>query len=454
MNIRINGLPNEQYVRAPRVTQFRRNGFFVFQEPSTHLNPRMPIIQQLQEGDLAAENDQQTILSGLWSEPPDSRNHSATRDLQRQELLHAVLHTYPSPFRPSGGEKQRILLAMALKKLHLVPPELETLYVLDEPTGSLDDARRDVFLNMLFAEFQRRPFTILFITHDYSIISQMYRHFEHLIPETVFHELKRTSGRFVKMIAFAPDRYLKWIAELKPVKSSVRKAKPVLRIDSDYRVFGRRLSLFRAGDSNQPASLELFPGQMAYLKAPSGLGKTTLVKSVMGFIKPDRLRAELCGFPVSEKTPANFWAKQIWGRRAGLVFQHADEALNPKSTVFQTFVGLPLKKRLTRDMLLSALQEIFEAKLSPSFLDQKVAHLSGGQKQRLNIMRTLIIDLELVILDEPFNGLDLSAVKKVLSIINRKRRNGTAFLVIAHNEEIFSRLIPEQSTYLLEAVEE
>ncbi len=433
LDIRINNLPYERYVHSSLVKEFRKKGFFVFQEPSTHLNPQMRIIDQLNEGDLAAENDQQAILSGLW------------RPLS-MEQIRPILNAFPRPYRPSGGEKQRILLAMALKKLHLFPPGPESLYVFDEPTGSLDDAHRNRFLEMLLAEYERRPFTILFITHDYSIISQMYDRFEHLIPSTVFRELRRLNVSQVAMRNFAPDNYLKWLNKLQPLKKPRNKQQPVVYFDRDFRVFNRRLELFK---NDRPADLQIFPGEMAYLKAPSGQGKTTLAKSLMGFIKPDRMKAELCGHPLTEKTTIKYRSKHIWGKQAGLVFQHADEALNAKSTVFQSFLGLPLRKNLSRETLLSALQEIFDFELRPEFLDQKVAHLSGGQKQRLNIMRTLILDLELIILDEPLNGLDLTAIKKVLTLINKRLRNGTAFLVIAHNEEIFSRIIPPELTYYL-----
>jgi ABC-type multidrug transport system ATPase subunit len=84
-----------------------------------------------------------------------------------------------------------------------------------------------------------------------------------------------------------------------------------------------------------------------------------------------------------------------------------------------------------------------------ALLDKKVAHLSGGQKQRLNLMRSLCLGVSLLILDEPLNGLDFVSVKKVLALLEHKRREGCSFLIISHNEEIFDLFIPQKKVFYL-----
>jgi len=132
-----------------------------------------------------------------------------------------------------------------------------------------------------------------------------------------------------------------------------------------------------------------------------------------------------------------------------MVFQHADESLNLASTVRETFKGLPLKRRLTRDKLINYLAELFDRPISDSFLNKKVSFLSGGQKQRLNLLRSLILGTNLIILDEPLNGLDFTSVKKVLSLLDVKRADGSALLMISHNEEIFEHFVDEDHIYYL-----
>ncbi|MDO5575722.1 MAG: ATP-binding cassette domain-containing protein, partial [Fibrobacter sp.] len=139
----------------------------------------------------------------------------------------------------------------------------------------------------------------------------------------------------------------------------------------------------------------------------------------------------------------------IWGKRAGMVFQHADEALNLESTVKETFKGLPLKERLQTETLKSKLLELFDAPIADQFLNKKVKYLSGGQKQRLNLLRTLILTPDLIVLDEPLNGLDFNSVRKVLSLLDEKRAQGSALLMISHNEEIFENFIDKRHVFHL-----
>ncbi len=131
------------------------------------------------------------------------------------------------------------------------------------------------------------------------------------------------------------------------------------------------------------------------------------------------------------------------------MFQHADEALNLEASVKETFKGLPLKTKLDTDQIKSHLNELFADELTLEFLNKKVAFLSGGQKQRLNLLRTLILGLDLIILDEPLNGLDFISIKKVLAILEKKRSEGCAFLMISHNEEIFENFVDKSRIYYL-----
>jgi ABC-type dipeptide/oligopeptide/nickel transport system ATPase subunit len=133
-----------------------------------------------------------------------------------------------------------------------------------------------------------------------------------------------------------------------------------------------------------------------------------------------------------------------------MIFQHADEALDLESTVKETFDGLPFpNKKISTEQLVTSLKELFDGEISHTFLSTKVKFLSGGQKQRLNLLRTLILRPALIILDEPLNGLDFDSVRKVISLLEEKRRAGSALLMISHNEEIFDAVVaPEQIFYL------
>ncbi len=451
LTITIDDEPYEKYLHRREVRELKANSFFVFQEPSTHLNPLMTLDAQLNEGNLSAAPHQQEILNQLFEKSPAD-------DIPR------LLEVYPKPHRPSGGEKQRMLLAMAFKKIDVLlangSANSKELFVFDEPTGSLDNYYRDLFLTMLFERFRKLNFTALLITHDYSMISRINERYAQLMHLIAFKEFSlRGSGVVVN--DFKPKEYLQWLASLKPVSNSLSKvydlvedSSPVLTIEPEAVVFGRRLRISRTQDSREGSSLMLHRGSMVYLKAASGVGKTTIVKAVMGLLRADRVTAQLDGIAISEKSPRKLWQEKIWGKKMALVFQHADEALNPESTVKQVFAGLPTMIRhggTSEEEITRVLAELFDIELNEAFLNKKVKYLSGGQKQRLNLLRGLSLNTDVLILDEPLNGLDFESGGKVVAMLRRKQREGKGILVISHNEEIFDRLVGEGNVYYLSA---
>lgn len=193
LDISINGENYPEYLRSARTQKFQEAGFFVFQEPSSHLNPLIRLQAQLREGSLADAPGEQEILQHLWNNTPEKE-------------IRKLLEVYPKPHRPSGGEKQRFLLAMAFKKLLRMQQEgraQEGLYVFDEPSGSLDNHFRNRFLEMLFQRFRKGAFSAIFITHDYSIISEIYNRHADLREQIAFKELSRQDNRLV-LQDFAP----------------------------------------------------------------------------------------------------------------------------------------------------------------------------------------------------------------------------------------------------------
>jgi ABC-type glutathione transport system ATPase component len=358
---------------------------------------------------------------------------------------------FPKPYRPSGGEKQRVLLAMAFKKIDVLMKTggvgARSFFVFDEPTGSLDNKYRNLFLELLLEKYRQRPFTVMIITHDYSVISELYAKYRGLLPKVHLKELRRAEGKSVEVVDFSAHEYLSWLSG--GTQSPPAPGAPVLEFCARFSVFGRQLCLYKDPDHTQPADLVIRKGEIVYVKAPSGVGKTTLAKVIMGLYPAQRLAMTLCGMRITEKTRKKVWEAKIWGKNAGMVFQHADESLNLAVSVSETFAGLPLVEKFTPEGLASALAELFEGPVTDAFLHKKVAMLSGGQKQRLNLLRTIVLGTDLLILDEPLNGLDFLSVKKVLSILDKKRSEGTALLMISHNEEIFDPLAGPDKTFYL-----
>jgi peptide/nickel transport system ATP-binding protein len=442
-SIVVNGEPYERYLRGPWPAAFQRNGFFVFQEPSTHLNPLLTIGDQLHEGSLANAPDETPILRELWNGMED-------------ETIHGLLEVFPKPYRPSGGEKQRMLLVMAFKRLDMMlaeqPPERPPLFVFDEPTGSLDNHFRDLFLSMLFTRFRQRPFTVLLISHDYSMISHVQKTYANLAGGIRYKELV-SHGGILALQDFLPETYLSWLAKQRPVPALRGKAPGVdhlVTVGSRVEVFGRTLTITRDKKGNEEAPMQIRRGNMVYLKAPSGTGKTTIVKLMMGLASGSKFRMNLGDTVITEKTSREIWRQVIWGKQMTMVFQHADEALNPRSTVEETFAGLPSRHKQTREDVVRTLRELFDPEdVTEAFLTKEVRLLSGGQKQRLNLLRGFFLDTDVLIVDEPLNGLDFESTTKVIAMLQAKQQAGKGILLISHNEEIFDRQVPKENVYYL-----
>jgi peptide/nickel transport system ATP-binding protein len=443
LRITVNGTPYSSYRAEPSTKEIMDNSFFVFQEPSSHLNSLMKISDQINEGSLRLSKDEAGILGKLWQ-------HS------NGDAIRKVLDVYPKPYRPSGGEKQRVLLAMAFKKIDVFMktrgPEARSFFVFDEPTGSLDNNYRNLFLQLLIEKYSQRPFTVMIITHDYSVISELYTRYKALIPKIHLQELRRKDGAEVEVVDFSAAEYLDWLRAGPPRAFFGGTAEPVLDFRARFTVFDRNLCLYRDVAHTIPADLTIHRGEMVYIKAASGVGKTTLAKVIMGLYTAQKFDMVLCGVRLTEKSSQKTWATGIWGRKAGMVFQHADESLNLAASVKETFNGLPVAEKLGRERLPSVLAELFEGRVTPAFLGKKVAMLSGGQKQRLNLLRTIVLGADLLVLDEPLNGLDFVSVKKVLSILDKKRSEGAALLMISHNEEIFDHFVDKDHVYYLAEV--
>ena len=437
LSVTVNRMSYARYVSTGEAERFRKGGFFVFQEPSTHLNPLMTLSDQLTEGTLAGSPPLDPSLTALWQSP-------SAGELER------MLEVFPKPHRPSGGEKQRVLCAMAFRKMDLTETTrgLDDVFVFDEPTGSLDNRHRDLFLDLLCERYRKQPSSILVITHDYSIISMLAGRHRDLMQQMIFREMA-LDGKTLLIRDFSPETYTGWLAQRQTYPTSKSVAgdrRSSLRIESGIEVFGRRLIFSRDPEGAMESPLEVPSGGMVYLKAASGAGKTTVAKLAMGLLRARRFKATLDGITLSETTPRSIWRRKIWGRRMTMVFQHADEALNLRGTVRETLLGLPV--RLPEEEIVREVRNFFGT-AAAEFLDRKVGTLSGGQKQRLNLLRSLVLRTDVLILDEPLNGLDLATMRLVLDLIEQRMSQGVAILLISHNEEIFDACIPpERIVYL------
>jgi osmoprotectant transport system ATP-binding protein len=146
-------------------------------------------------------------------------------------------------------------------------------------------------------------------------------------------------------------------------------------------------------------TLEVPPERCLALIGPSGCGKSTLLRLVVGLIPPDTGQITVAGTPL---TKASCRALRL---RMGYVIQ--DGGLFPHLTAAQNITLMARQLGWEPARVRKRLAELAElARLPLDLLDRYPAQLSGGQRQRVGLMRALMLDPEVLLMDEPLGALD------------------------------------------------
>ncbi len=181
-------------------------------------------------------------------------------------------------------------------------------------------------------------------------------------------------------------------------------------------------------------SIFVKPGEIVGLLGPNGAGKTTTFNMVVGIVKPDSgsvsfLEHNVTGLPMHKRA------------RLGIGYLTQEPSVFRKLTVEQNILAIletcimDSKERGLR--LKSLLDELDLARLAKS----KAYTLSGGEKRRLEITRALVTSPKLLLLDEPFSGIDPIAVYEVQKIVRRLSERGLGILITDHKAREMLKLV-------------
>jgi NitT/TauT family transport system ATP-binding protein len=160
----------------------------------------------------------------------------------------------------------------------------------------------------------------------------------------------------------------------------------------------------------QDFSVEIVPGDVTVLMGKSGCGKTTLMRILLGLETADK--GSVSGVP--EKKSAVFQEDRL--------FEPFSALSNVKAAVGKKIMDREIRKNLEMVGLLG------------EDLSKPVSALSGGMRKRTAIVRAMMADSELVILDEPFEGLDAETKKRTINYVLDHRR-GRTMILVTHNRE-------------------
>jgi len=172
--------------------------------------------------------------------------------------------------------------------------------------------------------------------------------------------------------------------------------------------------------------LNVKKGEIVGLLGPNGAGKTTSFYMIVGLTKPSGGRVFFQG---KEITRAPMYRRA----RMGMGYLAQEPSIFRRLTVEQNVMAiletLPLTKRERKERLEYMLEELKISYLAK----QKAYTLSGGERRRLEITRALVTNPALILLDEPFSGVDPLAVYDVQQIIVELKERGLGILITDHN---------------------
>ncbi len=183
--------------------------------------------------------------------------------------------------------------------------------------------------------------------------------------------------------------------------------------------------------ANDKVSFSVTPGEVHALLGENGAGKSTLVKMIYGLVRPDSGRMIWQGKPYEPSTPHAARSSGV-----AMVFQHFSlfEALNVAENVALGMENPPPMRQLAARI--REVSETYGLPLDPSRL---VGELSAGERQRVEIIRCLLQDPKLLIMDEPTSVLTPQEVLILFETLRKLSAEGTAILYISHKlEEIRS----------------
>lgn len=373
-------------------------------------------------------------------------------------------------FELSGGQMQRVGIATAL----ITCPKL---ILADEPTTALDSVTQKDVVNMLTSLVDNMGASMLFVTHDFSVLSSAATRCYvldsgRLVDSARVDELlENPKVHSTKQLVFAAralslsknsssfyDNDLSFDNKSDSNRNDSSKDDCIFNAKNVHVVLGsskNRVEALKGVDFN------LKVGESLALIGGSGSGKTTLIRSLLGLQEISEGRIEYCGKVVetvenAKKLNLKDSAYVNMRRQCSLVFQHPFAALDPRWTVRKS-VAEPLeiwRKNMSSDSNTVGSRYIDSHDVDSHAIDSKVddvlnlvgldpkvfagrypCELSGGQAQCVAIARALINNPRVLVADEPMSAIDVAERTRILDAFNviRANRPNMACIFVSHD---------------------
>ncbi|MBV8962609.1 MAG: ABC transporter ATP-binding protein [Hyphomicrobiales bacterium] len=381
----------------------------VFQDPSAALNPTLTLGTEIAE---TLIRHRRMTREAAWRE--------GEALLRRVDIAHpeAMMNRYPH--EASGGEKQRVAIAVAFA----CQPDL---IIFDEPTTALDVITGARILDLFGRLRAETGVAALFISHDLALVSRIGdrvaviergRVVETEPAGTVFAAPKQPYTRALVAAVPRPNRRL--------VADAPRQAKLVQLADISVRYGRPRLFSRRETLGASEVNLDIHEKEILGIVGESGSGKSTLGRAITG-LAPFEGEIRMRGRRITAASEMD----SDYRRAVQIVFQHPDASLNPRQRVAD-ILSRPLA--LFGGAKTEIPRLLDEVRLPAAFARRYPHQLSGGEKQRVAIARAFAAKPALVVCDEVTASLDVSVQAQVIELLLALRaEHGTAYAFITHD---------------------
>ncbi|MDO4699175.1 MAG: ATP-binding cassette domain-containing protein [Moraxella sp.] len=169
-------------------------------------------------------------------------------------------------------------------------------------------------------------------------------------------------------------------------------------------------------------------GTTCALVGVNGSGKSTLFKAIMGLVKPQTGRIQLCGLPIKQALKQNLVAYVPQSEEVDWQFPiSVYDVVMMGRYGYMNFLRVPSAN--DKQKVTDAMQKVAISHLK----DRQISELSGGQKKRVFLARALAQESKIILLDEPFTGVDVQTEKAIMDLLDKLRSEGHLILISTHN---------------------
>ncbi|WP_047998677.1 energy-coupling factor ABC transporter ATP-binding protein [Lactiplantibacillus herbarum] len=201
-------------------------------------------------------------------------------------------------------------------------------------------------------------------------------------------------------------------------------------------------------------SLDIHAGEFVCLMGPNGSGKSTLLRILSGLASPTTGDYQFDGQAITATYLADAQRRQQLHQRIGMVFQNTDVQLFNTSVAEEIAFG-PRQLGLASAVIEQRVTDCLELTDCQDLRDRIPYQLSGGEKKRVALASVLALNPEVLLLDEPLNGLTIAAQQQMLTLLQRLQASGKTIIMASHNyqqvQAVAERFIIFNSTHQIDA---